>query len=199
MSILLSNFMELQEWVQQLKSLAEAHSSSPQEINQQLSLSLNNLYLLGYMMLVLHKPTASRGLLLLAVLSSLVVTEYKPLFDWLSEYEVHLLLALIYVLTTSAIANSAMRKNTISQVQKKMAVGCFVMALLNIYMVVDSYLYGNIQTWAYSNYKVITSIIHGFILGAGVNWQSIRWRDYMDSIAGILRSWGRFASNFHAL
>ena len=71
--------------------------------------------------------------------------------------------------------------------QKKIAIGCCIMCLFNIYMAIDATRYANIQTWSYINYEYITCFIHVFIILAGVKLGLAKWKDRLASIVNSLR------------
>lgn len=183
----MSYLTEILPWVHQLKSLVQANSLLQSE-----TISLASLIFLGYLILIALKFTVSRAILLLAV-SLCIMISYSPLYSLLTEYEYHLIFALIYAIATTRLYR---RKGfaRVNAAQIKMAAGCCIMAIFNIFMAMDAYTNEGIQTWAYKNYEVITLGVHVLIMSAAFRFNLDRLKRGILNFVNTVRSFVHVAS-----
>ncbi len=171
--------MESLKWL-----LTAAHELNPANLVnlQSVDVKLSVIYMALYILALIVKATAARAKASAAVFLC-VGLSYSPLYYMLNEVQYYALLSIIYSVTANSISN------------KKAKAACSIMALFELFMVIDSGVAGGYETWLSNNYETITTLIHCIILSAFVRWDVAIWRDNLEGFVSSLRDVLRGASN----
>ena len=159
--------MEFIEWVQQSKSLVLSHQV-------QVSASLSDLFFVGaYLLAILITTNRQLRLSFLCLLICIILSN-SALFDVLEGFQVHLAYSIPYLLAVKYI------------VRLGPMLAVVAMAVFNIGMAMDAYVYSETETWLFINYPVNTAILHGVIIVACIEWGGIikKLDDTLDFIRG---------------
>ncbi len=141
----------------------------------QSNIGLNVIYMALYIIILAIKTTAARAKASAAVFLC-VGLSYSPLFYILNEVQYYALLSIIYSITARSITN------------ERGKAACSIMAVFELAMVIDSGVANGDETYLFSNYETITTIIHCCIISAFVRWDLSIWRDSLARAARGLRS-----------
>lgn len=159
--------MEFIEWVQQSKSLVLS-----QQV--QVSASLNDLIIVGvYLLAILITQNRQLRLSFLCLLICIILSN-SALFDVLEGLQVHLAYSIPYLLAVKYI------------VRLGPMLAVIAMAVFNLGMAMDAYVYSETETWLFINYPVNTAILHGVIIVACIEWGGIikKLDDYLACLRG---------------
>ena len=159
--------MEFIEWVQQSKSLVLSHQV-------QVSASLSDLFFVGaYLLATIITQNRQLRLSFLCLLICIILSN-SALFDVLEGFQVHLAYSIPYLLAVKYIARLGPMLAVIA------------MAVFNLVMAMDAYVYSETETWLFINYPVNTAILHGVIIVSCIEWGGIikKLDDTLDFIRG---------------
>ena len=168
--------MEFIEWVQQSKSLVLS-----QQV--QVSASLSDLFFVGaYLLATIITQNRQLRLSFLCLLICIILSN-SAVFDVLDGFQVHLAYSIPYLLAVKYI------------VRLGPMLAVVAMAVFNLGMAMDAYVYSETETWLFINYPVNTAILHGVIIVACIEWGGIIKK--LDDTLGYLR--GRFTGSSRIL
>ncbi len=146
--------MEFIQWVLQSKSLVLS-----QQV--QVSASLNDLIVTGaYLLVILITPNRQLRLSFLCLLICIILSN-SAVFDVLEGFQVHLAYSIPYLFTVKYIKRAWPMLAVVA------------MAVFNIVMATDAYVYSETETWLYLNYSICTAILHCIIIISCIEWGGI--------------------------